>query len=158
MLYVGCLYLLNVRTRTSRIHMSNNCNYAFRNRKTGHVIITQTWAEFYEYQRKAWTGWNSEWIALDEHKRLGTTTFPTSRKEAWDACTRFNAFWSGAKGYEKVAGVRCIGWIHTPIRLFLWHVHNCACMEGDLDLVKKADQDDRWFYDNSNHSRLLLTY
>lgn len=139
--------------------MSDECNYAFKHRATGRVVITQTWPEFWEYQRKSNRGWGSDWIALDAHKRLGTTelTDPNPRA-AWDACKRFNKFWVGAKGHEKCGELLCFGFMHIAVRLFLWHVHNIACMEGDQQLLNKVKADDKWFHSNGAHTRLLLTY
>ena len=126
------------------------CNYTFTHIKTGKKIISQTWSEFYKLQ--------SDRDYTQSYMRLGTTEFPrvNNPQDIYKLEERVNNFFKGAEGYEQVGKLNTIGVSFNPLRVFLKVIHNHACMIGDKLTVESTKEMDRWYWNNSNHSRLLL--
>lgn len=133
--------------------MDNHYQYQFRHKETGKLVIAQSWKEFYDLQSNKDY---SSYTMLGRLERFGKHDVESVRQRI-----RMNNFWKGAKGFEKVynvedCGVPCSG-MYNYIRNFLVNIHNHACMQGDKETVKKANEQDKWFHNNGNASRLLLT-
>lgn len=116
--------------------------YSFKHVKTGNHIISQSWTEFYKLQE------NKE---LSTYNHLGQLQFYckyASNTRDWNE--RLNKFWRGARGYEKVGQLDCSGifcsTIHTGLRLFMRHLHNVACMEGDSEVCNMMSKNDCSFH------------
>lgn len=128
--------------------MTEYCNYTFTHKSNGKKIISQSWAEFYELQS------NKEYD--QSYHRLGTTEFKAYTNSIYQTEEKINKFFSGAKGYEQTGNLNCNGVTYNVLRVFLKVIHNHACMIGDKITVESTKEMDKWFYHNSNHSRLLL--
>lgn len=128
--------------------------YQFKHRETGVLVIAQSWSEFYDLQS------NDDYQQL--YNLLGRKAFHGKHDvESVRQKNRMNKFWKGAEGFEKVSRIDCgsipVSGMYNYIRNFLTNVHNHACMQGDIETVKKAKEHDKWFYHNGNASILLLT-
>lgn len=134
--------------------MDYQYHYQFKHIKTGKIIIAQSWSEFYDLQS------NKDYAQT--HSLLGRIVCHGKHDpESILQRQRMNKFWEGAKGFEKVSSIRCssipCSQMYNYIRNFLVNIHNHACMQGDIETVIKANEHDKWFYNNGNATRLLLT-
>lgn len=128
--------------------------HQFKHIKTGKIIIAQSQSEFYDLHSNR--DYEIIYTLLGKIERHGKHD-PESILQR----QRMNKFWEGAKGFEKVSSVSCssipCSQMYNYIRNFLVNIHNHACMQGDIETIKKVNEHDSWFYNNGNATRLLLT-
>ena len=130
-----------------------NFYFSFKHRETGKIIIAQSWSEFYKLQQDH---------NYTDQKKLGVIEYCPNEPTpvSYDVSMALNRFWSGARGYEKIGELDCLGipgsGVYNGIRNFLRNVHNQACMEGDVLLWKKVKEADSWFWHNNRIHQLAL--
>ena len=130
----------------------NIAKYAYKHKNANKWSIAQSDDELDRFN-----------MSMDFRRRLGKSSVTRTKvrgKFLKDDSKRMNAFWAGAKGYQKIGFIKCIGipgsGIFNTMRNFLTCIWNHGCMIGDRELMLAAREADTWYHENGNIHNLFL--
>ncbi len=143
-------------------HTTFGYGYTFTHKSTKRKVIAQSWSEYFKLSDDNEYDNTYKLLGISKYSAINIFYNTGSTREYEE---KLNRFWSGAKGYEKIGKIDCVGITCNPIRMFLKNLHNHACMIGDKQLLTKINQSSLYFYAYSsidynnpkpNISQLLL--